>query len=216
MAFSQAHTTFADKFVKHNCQMPVKDVCTEQTIKDTARKIFFVEGKLHATTQDIADAAGINRPSLHYYFRSKNELIRQVYDEAKGEMVVKANAVLGSDLPFREKVEHFITIFFNYVTGAPYLQSFLINEINCKNPLLGKNTGTPPEVRKFLSEVEEEMNKGTIRKASPENFMINLFALVSYPIIMKPLYLDFFEHSSDDYDRLMTERKTMIMEMIFG
>ncbi len=196
--------------------MPVKDIGTEQVIKDTARKVFFVEGKLHATTQDIADAAGINRPSLHYYFRSKNELIRQVYDEAKGEMVVKANAVLGSDLPFREKVEHFITIFFNYVTGSPYLQSFLINEINCKNPLLGKNTGTPPEVRKFLSEVEEEMNKGTIRRTSPENFMMNLFALVSYPIIMKPLYTDFFEYSSDDYDRLMTERKTMIMEMIFG
>lgn len=194
----------------------MKDIGTEQVIKDTARKVFFVEGKLHATTQDIADAAGINRPSLHYYFRSKNELIRQVYDEAKGEMVVKANAVLGSDLPFREKVEHFITIFFNYVTGSPYLQSFLINEINCKNPLLGKNTGTPPEVRKFLSEVEEEMNKGTIRRTSPENFMMNLFALVSYPIIMKPLYTDFFEYSSDDYDRLMTERKTMIMEMIFG
>ncbi|ODS84226.1 MAG: hypothetical protein ABS46_04300 [Cytophagaceae bacterium SCN 52-12] len=196
--------------------MPVKDVGTEQLIRETARRVFFVEGKLHATTQDIADAAGINRPSLHYYFRSKNELIKQVYEEAKGEMAVKANAVLGSDLPFREKVEHFITIFFNYVTGSPYLQSFLINEIKCKNPLLPKNTGTPPDVRKFLSEVEEEMKKGTIRTTSPENFMINLFALVSYPIIMKPLYLDFFEYSSDDYDRLMMERKAMIMEMIFG
>ncbi len=196
--------------------MSVKDVGTEQLIKDTARRVFFVEGKLHATTQDIADAAGIHRPSLHYYFRSKNELIRQVYDEAKGEMIVKANAIFGSDLPFREKVEHFITIFFNYVTGSPYLQSFLINEINCKSQLLPRPTGTPPEVRKFLSEVEKEMKKGTIMKASPENFMINLFALVSYPIIMKPLYRDFFEYSSEDYDRLMNERKAMIMDMIFS
>ena len=195
--------------------MAVKDVGTEQLIKDTARRVFFVEGKLHATTQDIADAAGINRPSLHYYFRSKNELIKQVYDEAKGEMAVKANVVLGSDLPFRKKVEHFISIFFNYVAGFPYLQSFLINEINCKNQLLSEGSGTPPEVKKFLLEVEEEMKKGTIKKASPENFMINLFALVSYPIIMKPLYLDFFESSPEDYARLMSERKAMIMEMIF-
>jgi TetR/AcrR family transcriptional regulator len=43
--------------------MAARDAGTEKLIKDTAKK-FFAEGKLHATTQDIADAAGISRTSL--------------------------------------------------------------------------------------------------------------------------------------------------------
>jgi TetR/AcrR family transcriptional regulator len=200
--------------------MGAKDVGTEQLIKDTARRIFFVEGKLHATTQDIADAAGINRPSLHYYYRTKNDLIRQIHQEAKGEMVVKLDAVLGSSLPFREKVQHFVNVFFDYVNSLPYLQSFLIHEINCsltpEGSVLERATSTPPEVRKFLREIADEMERGTIRRCSPENFMINLFSLISFPIIMKPMYLDFFEHTSEGYNLLMEERKSMIIEMLFN
>lgn len=200
--------------------MAVRDVGTEQIIKDTARKVFFIEGKLHATTQDIADAAGINRTSLHYYFRSKNDLVKQVHDEAKGELTRKIKAILGSELPFREKVEKFISVFFDYVTNAPYLQSFLINEMNCKPQsepqLFARATSTPPEIRLFLNEISQEMEKGTIMKTSPENFMINLFSLISYPIIMKPLYIDFFEQSSERYEKLMIERKEMIVNMIFN
>lgn len=196
-----------------------KDLGTEQIIKDTARRVFFVEGKLHATTQDIADAAGINRPSLHYYFRSKNELIRQVHEEAKGEMVKELKQIFGSDAPFREKVENFIHLFFDYVTKLPYLQLFLINEINskvtCEEPVISRPTTTPQEIKKFLDEIAQEMEKGTIKKCSPENFMINLFSLVSYPIIMKPMYLDFFEHTSEGYELLMEERKKMIIDLLF-
>lgn len=197
-----------------------KDIGTEQLIKETARRVFFIEGKLHATTQDIADAAGINRPSLHYYFRSKNDLIREVHDEAKGEMVKKLKRVFGSDLPFREKIELFIDAFFEHVTNLPYLQLFLINEINCKSgesvPTINRPRSTPAEIRKFLEEIAMEMEKGTIRKCSPENFLINMFSLVSYPIIMKPMYIDFFERSSHEYDLLMEERKKMILDLLFN
>ena len=46
--------------------MPVKDCKTEQLIKATAKRIFLTEGKMLATTQDIANAAGVNRTLLHY------------------------------------------------------------------------------------------------------------------------------------------------------
>jgi TetR/AcrR family transcriptional regulator len=38
--------------------MSTRDTGTEQLIRDTAKHLFFAEGKLHATTQEIADAAG--------------------------------------------------------------------------------------------------------------------------------------------------------------
>src|SRR5579871_6591596 len=81
----------------------------EQLIKDTAKKIFFVEGNLHATTQDIADAAGINRASIHYYYRSRKILFDEVFAEAMDEFRAKLAAVVAQDgLPFRELLDKLI------------------------------------------------------------------------------------------------------------
>jgi AcrR family transcriptional regulator len=60
-----------------------KDDATEELIKNTAKKIFFGEGKFNATTQEIADAAGINRTLINYYFRSRDKLFEIVLQDAQ-------------------------------------------------------------------------------------------------------------------------------------
>jgi hypothetical protein len=44
--------------------MAARDAGTEKIDQRHSKKVFFAEGKLHATTQDIADAVGISRTSL--------------------------------------------------------------------------------------------------------------------------------------------------------
>ncbi len=48
-----------------------EDLDTEQLIIDTALKVFFTEGRFKATTQEIADAAGVNRTLINYYQMNK-------------------------------------------------------------------------------------------------------------------------------------------------
>src|SRR6266481_5000627 len=93
---------------------------TEQLIKDTAKKVFFSEGRLHATTQEIADAAGINRASIHYYFRSRQKLFDTVFIEANTEMRSKLHSVFGEALSFRERIEKFIDVFIEKSLKHPY------------------------------------------------------------------------------------------------
>jgi AcrR family transcriptional regulator len=62
--------------------MPVVDAHTEELIKETAMRIFFVEGRLHATTQVIAKEAGVNRGLIYYYFKGRDELFEVVFKEA--------------------------------------------------------------------------------------------------------------------------------------
>jgi TetR/AcrR family transcriptional regulator len=109
--------------------MAVRDTGAEQLIKDTAKRIFFAEGKRNATTQDIADAAGVTRTLVNYYFRSKDVLFRQVFDEAMQDMRHKFDAVLEAELPFRKKLEGFIDMFYAEVTAFPYKESFMISEV---------------------------------------------------------------------------------------
>jgi AcrR family transcriptional regulator len=114
--------------------MPVRDTGTEQLIKDTAKHVFFAEGRLHATTQDIANAAGVSRTSLHYYFRSKDVLLQKVFTEALSGLSSRLNTVMESEMPFKEKIKKMVDIVLTEAIAYPYQETFLITEMlsgNC-------------------------------------------------------------------------------------
>src|SRR5579863_7006240 len=115
----------------------------EQLIKNTAKKIFFVDGNLYATTQDIADAAGINRASIHYYYRSRKQLFDKVFEEAMDEFHTKLNTIVAQDqLPFRELVGAVLDYLLKKSMEHPFLELFLIAELNTnpelKHPIIPK------------------------------------------------------------------------------
>ncbi len=195
--------------------MPLKNTGTEQLIKDTAKRILFAEGKLHATTQEIADAAGVNRTALHYYFRSRDLLIAAVFQETMQGLSKRLNECMESEKPFKQKVEHLITVFLEDMIAFPYQETFLVTEINTLGKELMGNIQTNP-VKQFLKEVQQEMEKGTIVKTDPAHFLMNLFSLLSYPLMMAPLYQQLFQITVQDFNALMLARKKVIMQLIFG
>jgi hypothetical protein len=48
-----------------------------------SEKFILCERKVDATTQEIADEAGVNRTLINYYFRSRDNLIQIIFDEAQ-------------------------------------------------------------------------------------------------------------------------------------
>lgn len=195
--------------------MPLKNTGTEQLIKDTAKRLIFAEGKLHATTQEIADAAGVNRTALHYYFRSRDLLIAAVFQEAMQGLSERLNECMTSTKPFRQKVEFLIEVFLKDMTAFPYQETFMVTEINTLGKQLVGNIDSGP-VKSFLNEVQQEMDSGNLKMMPPSQFLMNLFSLLSYPLIMAPLYRQLFQLSDLAFDELIAARKTMIMDLIFS
>jgi AcrR family transcriptional regulator len=197
--------------------MAARDTGKEKLIKDTAKRIFFSEGKLHATTQDIADAAGISRTSLHYYYRSRDELMKQVFYEAAHVLNSELHSLMESALPFREKIEKMVHIFLAETMAYPYRETFLVIEMLSDSADVYKlKEETAPHIKAFLKEIKREMKAGRIRQMRPAQFLINLFALTSHPLLMRPLHAPLFNLSNEQYDRLIAERKKLIVDMIFG
>lgn len=191
-----------------------KTKCTEDHLKEAAKKLFFVDGNLHATTQEIADAAGVNRTLLNYYFRSRDELFRQVFIEARKTISDKLDELFGADLPFKEKVANFVDEFSEMVYQAPYSEIFLVSEINDLNKPFPMSKNQDRKVYSFLEEIKLEMERGTIVKMEPLNFLMNMFALVSHPILMKPLYISMYELGREDFESLIKSRKKIITELL--
>ncbi|SHG21762.1 TetR/AcrR family transcriptional regulator [Pedobacter caeni] len=194
--------------------MSTRDTGTEQLIKDTAKHLFFAEGKLHATTQEIADAAGVNRTLVNYYFRSRDILFDQVFNEAQDVFSTTLDEVFESNIPFKEKIRNLINAFTEETKEYPYRQLFIITEMNRDLVLYSKRSRVN-KVKEFIDEIQVEMDNGELRKMDPRQFIINLFSLMAHPLITAPLQKAIFGMNDDEYAKLMEERKELIFETIF-
>ncbi|MBV7532119.1 TetR/AcrR family transcriptional regulator [Chitinophaga sp. sic0106] len=194
--------------------MPLKNTGTEQHIKDTAKRLLFAEGKLHATTQEIADAAGVNRTALHYYFRSRDLLIAAIFQDAMQDLSQRINDCMLAQQPFKIKTSNMIAFFFQHMMAFPYQETFLVTEINTIGKQLITDMQSKP-VKAYLKEAAAEMEKGTIAKMNPVHFLMNLFSLLSYPLMMAPVYQQLFHVEEKGWRKLMEERKEVIMRMLF-
>ncbi len=186
----------------------------EDLIKQAAKELFFSKGYLHATTQEIADAAGVNRALINYYFRSRDLLFQTVYREAVESLKDKLHDAITKNIPFNEKLELFIDVYMKELIKYPYRESFLITEICSKNFAL-KEKKKSSILSVFIEEIAAEMEKGTIKKSNPIHFILDIFSAVAYPVIMKPLYVKLLDVPQCDYEKLLTERKQIILNNIF-
>ena len=76
-----------------------------------------------------------------------------------------------------------------------------------------KERSTP--LHDFLKEIETAMDNGLVKKMKPVNFVINLFSLMAYPLLIRPLYKWVFDLNDPQYEKLLTERKKMIVDLLF-
>ena len=59
--------------------MATNDNNIENKIIETAQQLFVKNGFTDTNMSDIAAAVGINRPTLHYYFRTKDKMFQAVF-----------------------------------------------------------------------------------------------------------------------------------------
>ena len=199
--------------------MPIIDSQAEELIKGTAMRIFFVEGRLHATTQVIAKEAGVNRGLIYYYFESRDHLFEVVFKEA---FLVVRNRMrelfLSRRISFRKKISEFVELSIDQSLKYPYLEMFLISEIN-RNP---SNVLLPlgDEVRKELVHsmnegLKEEIKKGGVPKMSAEQFIVNVLSLCAYPSLNKAMLMQMMNLDETGYRKMINERKAIIMKVLF-
>lgn len=184
-------------------------------IKQTAKELFFSKGYLHATTQEIADAAGVNRSLINYYFNSRDLLFQTVYREAMDSLKSKLDEVLFNRIPFKEKTTLLIDVYMKELLRYPYRESFLITEI-CSKSFALQEKKKSESLTYFLIEIAAEMEKGNIKNGNPIQFVFNLFALMAFPVIMTPLYQKLLNLSETEYSALIAERKQLILDQIFN
>ncbi|MFT3675436.1 MAG: TetR/AcrR family transcriptional regulator [Chitinophagaceae bacterium] len=198
--------------------MAVKDSHTEQQIKEAAMRLFFTEGRFKATTQEIADAAGVNRTLVNYYFRSRDLLFDQILKDARDRMDQRLELAMENSSTFRQKIEQFIEHFVEQSLAYPYLDIYMVSRINedveKHNEIIADLKKTE-RLKLFLKEVEEEMKKGTIPEMPAQQFLLNLLSLLSHPVVLQPIMKKIFNQTDKQYRQMLVSRKEIILKMLF-
>ncbi len=194
-----------------------KDISTEQSILEAAKKVFIKKGMAGARMQDIADEAGINKALLHYYFRNKEVLFEMIFMEAAAKLFPKINEVFTSDKPLFQKIEDFCDEYITVIIDNPYLPLFVLNEINqdpdyfLKKVWSGKST---PQPEKLLAQIEKEVRKGTIKRIQPLQLLMNMLSMTIFPFVAKPMLQKNMGVKDDEFNALMEQRKKEIPKFI--
>lgn len=198
--------------------MSVDPAQTEQLIKEKARLLFFQKGFLNATTQQIADEAGVNRALIHYYFRPREHMLDVLLKETVQEKRERVRAVLNSSAPFRIKVANYINTLVDYGLKYPYLDNFVIHE-TARNPEKTKAICSRDRVKSsdlLEEDLKKEIAAGRLAPISAEHFVINLVSLINYPLLAKGILQIIHGMSDTAYRKFLTERKRVIYRTIFG
>ena len=101
---------------------------TDIRILDAAEKAFGELGVERATLADIAETAGIRRPSLLYHFETKDTLykavIRRSFDALKQALLAEMKPA-----PFEEQVTNILNAFIAFVDNRPAFAPLMIRDI---------------------------------------------------------------------------------------
>lgn len=196
----------------------VKDQATEDLIKEKAKVLFFQKGFLDATTQEIADEAKVNRALIHYYFRSREQLMDSILEEVVNRKRARVSAIFKSPMSFREKIAVYINTIVDQGLMFPYLENFIINE-TARDPERANFLCSPAKTRTtelIRDDLAAEIKAGKLGPITAEHFMINLSSMCNYPFLAKSILKSVHGMTDQSYRKFLHDRKQIIYGAIFN
>lgn len=194
----------------------------QNNIIQAAIKVFVSKGKSGARMQEIADLAGVNKMLLHYYFKNKDFLYKEVLRNVLTEIYHSVIKISCDQPTFRDTLKVFIDRHFEFLLNRRDIALFLIWEINHDNKDIKElalstfeKLGSNPFIT-MTDRIKEAVDKGEIKKIEPLNFLLNTAGLNIISAIVLPLLqtLKFLDESR--ISPLIQQRKDEIFRLIWN
>ena len=189
---------------------------TQESILNAARIIFAKKGLAGARMQEIADCAGINKALLHYYYRSKDKLFEQVFEEALKKLVRPMAAFLSDDSELFQKIKNICKLYGRVMIQYPFIPNFVINEINTDPSRILNilDTGGIMEGKKnTLQQINNAIQAGKIRPVDPKELILNIISLSIFPFASRPLS-EHILYKDEDIDEVLKARADSVADFI--
>lgn len=149
----------------------------EARILDAAELVFAKYGFRGATTAMIAAKAGVTKPNIYYYFRSKEALYRKILQDIQS-IWAKSMSVLSEDAEPDVVIRHYVRKKLDFSRSHPNLSRIFANEVISGAPYIREEIkkSTRPLLLAKADVVEKWIKDGKIRSISPVHLIFMIWA----------------------------------------
>ena len=189
---------------------------TEQLILEAARTVFIRKGLDGARMQEIANEAGINKALLHYYFRSKEKLFNQIFENALEVIFTVINESIHEEGDIFAFIETFVDHYLTILKKNPFIPNFIFNEITSHPERIGQLSHRMKlNILGFVNMVEKNIARQKIAAVAPHHLLIDLLGMCVFPYVARPLLEEvFFSEHPAGAENFLYERKQHIISFM--
>ncbi|MXO31872.1 TetR/AcrR family transcriptional regulator [Apibacter sp. B2912] len=191
----------------------VRDVSTEQKIKEAAKRVFQKKGFGLTRTRDIAKEAGINLALLNYYYRSKENLFEIVMQESIEEMFSYLEYIMNNkQTTLTEKIDAGVLRYIEGMSKNSNLPLFLFSELQANPQHLFDRVKIPEgfiQETYMFKQINEQINKEKLNFTAI-HFFINLVSMSIFPIIGQPFIKYVTKMDEKSFADFIEQRKTLV------
>jgi len=195
-----------------------KELSTEEKIREAAKNVFIAKGFDGCTSREIAKAAGMNVALVNYYFCSKKQLFKLVFEAAMEEFMLSTVEVFKKDLSLESKLRIFIEREYEFLTTHPNIPRFILSELSRGDKCEFDHAGILEKIAEtgVFEELLEAQERGVIRKMDLTNLMLMIMSNCHYPFMANPLMKYLNSLSEEEYQERLTLQKQYVTEMLIG
>ena len=190
---------------------------TEERIIREARRLFMERGYDKTSMSDIAQAAGINRPALHYYFRTKDKMFSAVFADIISAVVPKIEYILTQDRPIGERIGEIVDEYMETFMEYPYLPAFVLGEANRDISHLEatvKDMGMPGYFVRIQEILQAEMDAGRLRQVPIYDVLFAFYGLMLFPVLSRAMVNAVFVTEDLSYSDILSQWKPYIVSQM--
>ncbi|MEM6456502.1 MAG: TetR/AcrR family transcriptional regulator [Acidobacteriota bacterium] len=199
---------------------------TEERLLHAARGVFAQKGLHGASTKEITAAAGVQKSTLHYYYRHKEDLYAAVFERAYDEMIQTLATEITPGMPFADVLRAFVVHHVrayadNPVTVHLWMQENLIGA-PVAVPVLERyhhQPGSP--YRLFVEALQAAIASGEVRPVDPAQTFVSVMGACLFFHIARPSMVSSLPsllqrpEEAIDVDRFLEEREMAVFELVY-
>lgn len=159
----------------------LKDNETRKRIILAARALFMEQGHHGVNMRELAEKAGVNKGLLHYYFKTKESIFKEVFQYQAGRLYGQVLDIVEGDHPFGRKVELMVERYFSVLAETPSLPAFVLFEVQRDPGMLARSP-----IRDILFRIATSIEAELVSRKLPKDrsngvqFLLDVLSLCAF------------------------------------
>jgi TetR/AcrR family transcriptional regulator len=189
---------------------------------ESATEEFFEKGFHGARMQEIANRAGVNKALVHYYFRSKENLYKDVIRFQFRRNIAHLLEQLHTQDSFSTALKHFINGYIDLLAENPQIPSFMLRELADGGIIVGgilKELMGQEELQ-AVKAVKKLMNRavrdGEIARQDLPQLIMTVVGACIYSFVASPIIEVFMTPGSTTSASFLKARKRAVFNTIYN